>query len=237
MATLATTPRAAAQLRLVRTLDDGVQTTGTLYALDGSGAALDGWVTIERPWLDNEFRKSCIPPGRYRVVHRKSAKFGRHLHVTDVEGRSFILIHAGNDWRDIVGCIAPGVRFGHGTGDRRLDVLSSGTAMGQIRARVPADGVWMDVYAPTDDATSPRVVVDVDAPVTPARLRKGARGEAVEALQRALRDAGDYTGRIDGDFGPMTDAAVRAFQARRGLDVDGVAGPDTFDALGLSREA
>lgn len=229
----------AATLRLVRTLDDGVQTTGTLYALDGAGAALMGWVTIERPWINNEFRKSCIPPGRYRVVHRWSPKFKHHLHVTDVEGRSYILLHAANDWADVVGCIGPGRSYGHGAGDRRLDVLTSMTSLSEVRARVPADGVWMDVYAPADDATSARVVVDVDAPVTPARLKRGATGEPVEALQRALRDAGDYgpgtaqPGRIDGDFGPMTDAAVRAFQARHALAVDGVAGPDTFDALGL----
>ena len=234
MATHATT------LRLVRTLDDGVQTTGTLYALGDDGAALLAWQTVEKPWAGNRFRESCIPPGRYRVVHRRSRKFGRHLHVTDVEGRSFILIHVGNDHGDIVGCIAPGTRFGHGTGDGRLDVLSSGTAMGQIRARVPADGIWMDVYAPTEDATSARVVVDVDAPVTPARLKLGASGDAVEDLQRALRREDLYgpgtahDGEIDGDFGPLTDAAVRAFQNARGLVADGVAGPNTIEALGLA---
>ena len=192
-----------------------------------------GWVTIERPWLNNEFRKSCIPPGRYWVEHRKSRKFGDHLHVTDVEGRSYILIHAANDWSHIVGCIGPGRRYGHGSGDRRLDVLTSGVSLGEIRARVPAGGIWMDVYAPTEDATSPRVVVDVDAPVTPARLRKGATGEAVEAVQLALRLTGHYEGVVDGDFGPVTDQAVRAFQEDRQLKVDGIAGPDTIDALGL----
>ena len=37
----------------------------------------------------------------------------------------------------------------------------------------------------------------------------------------------------DGDFGPGTERAVRAFQEKNGLTVDGIAGPDTFTAMGL----
>jgi len=53
----------------------------------------------------------------------------------------------------------------------------------------------------------------------------------VASLQEALRDAGFDPGPIDGDFGPMTRAAVLAFQQARGLDVDGVVGPQTWGAL------
>lgn len=51
------------------------------------------------------------------------------------------------------------------------------------------------------------------------------------ALQVALRARAFYGGTIDGMNGPMTAAAVTAFQARAGLVVDGVAGPQTRDAL------
>ena len=67
-------------------------------------------------------------------------------------------------------------------------------------------------------------------------VRRGHRGPAVEALQRALKAAGLYGGRVDGDFGPVTERALRAFQARRGLAADGIAGPRVWaaiDALGL----
>jgi len=62
-------------------------------------------------------------------------------------------------------------------------------------------------------------------------LRRGSRGEAVRALQTALTAAG-YALAADGVFGPATERAVRAFQARHGLFVDGIAGPATMAALG-----
>jgi GH24 family phage-related lysozyme (muramidase) len=61
-------------------------------------------------------------------------------------------------------------------------------------------------------------------------LKKGAKGKAVERLQRALSAAGHRIS-ADGDFGPLTDRAVRAFQAACGLQVDGVVGPATWHAL------
>ncbi|MEW6430611.1 MAG: peptidoglycan-binding protein [Myxococcota bacterium] len=65
-------------------------------------------------------------------------------------------------------------------------------------------------------------------------LRIGSSGQNVLTLQQKLREAGFDPGPLDGDFGPLTDRAVRAFQRARGLDVDGIAGPATAGALGLS---
>lgn len=59
------------------------------------------------------------------------------------------------------------------------------------------------------------------------------RGDDVVELQTALRENGFDPGRIDGIFGKQTKAAVRAFQKAAGLQVDGIAGPETFAALGL----
>ncbi|MEW5743282.1 MAG: peptidoglycan-binding protein [Myxococcota bacterium] len=62
-------------------------------------------------------------------------------------------------------------------------------------------------------------------------LGRGAMGPHVAELQRLLQAAGIPTGPVDGDFGPMTQAAVRRFQQARGLPVDGVVGPQTWAAL------
>ena len=53
-------------------------------------------------------------------------------------------------------------------------------------------------------------------------LAPGARGETVKKLQVALGIP------ADGDFGPGTEKAVSAFQAAHGLEVDGLAGPETL---------
>ncbi|MFO0598281.1 MAG: peptidoglycan-binding protein [Myxococcaceae bacterium] len=62
-------------------------------------------------------------------------------------------------------------------------------------------------------------------------LGVGSSGAEVTELQQLLARAGVPTGPIDGDFGPMTQAAVRRFQQSRGLQVDGIAGAQTLNAL------
>lgn len=62
-------------------------------------------------------------------------------------------------------------------------------------------------------------------------LRSGASGSAVEDLQRKLKEAGFDPGAIDGKFGPATQAAVRAYQQAKGLQVDGIVGPETRASL------
>ena len=50
-------------------------------------------------------------------------------------------------------------------------------------------------------------------------------------LQQRLSDLYYYTGEIDGKYGSTTALAVRVFQQRNGLTVDGVAGSGTLDAV------
>lgn len=61
-------------------------------------------------------------------------------------------------------------------------------------------------------------------------LRKGDRGTDVRMLQTLLTKAG-YTVTLDGIFGIKTYEAVKAYQADRGLTVDGVVGKATWSAL------
>lgn len=61
-------------------------------------------------------------------------------------------------------------------------------------------------------------------------LSEGSTGPAVTLLQRDLNITGAHL-KVDGDFGPDTEAAVRHFQSVSGLTVDGVVGPDTWGEL------
>ncbi len=62
-------------------------------------------------------------------------------------------------------------------------------------------------------------------------FRLGSRGPEVAKIQVRLQALGFYRGPIDSSFGGGTDAAVREFQRKNGLDQDGVVGPQTWKAL------
>jgi peptidoglycan hydrolase-like protein with peptidoglycan-binding domain len=62
-------------------------------------------------------------------------------------------------------------------------------------------------------------------------LRRGSDGAWVSHLQSLLQAEGVDPGPIDGDFGPRTEAAVRAYQEANGLRVDGIVGPETWGSL------
>lgn len=69
------------------------------------------------------------------------------------------------------------------------------------------------------------------APPFPGRVMgKGDNGGDVAAAQDQLAHRG-WTIGVDGDFGPQTDDVVRSFQSEKGLTVDGLIGPDTWNAL------
>lgn len=64
-------------------------------------------------------------------------------------------------------------------------------------------------------------------------MKVGSSGTDVTALQTALAAKGFLAATPDGDFGPGTAEAVKAFQTSENLSVDGVAGLGTLTALGL----
>jgi hypothetical protein len=61
-------------------------------------------------------------------------------------------------------------------------------------------------------------------------LKRGAKNQHVKKLQELLNKAG-YKLVVDGDFGAITEGAVRDFQRTRGLVVDGIVGPKTWNKL------
>lgn len=66
-----------------------------------------------------------------------------------------------------------------------------------------------------------------------ALSKYGSRGDEVTQIQTKLKRWGYYTGSIDGIYGTQTQKAVRYFQSKNGLTVDGIAGKNTLAAMGI----
>ena len=66
-----------------------------------------------------------------------------------------------------------------------------------------------------------------------ALSKYGSRGDEVKQIQTKLKRWGYYNGNVDGIFGSQTQEAVRYFQRKNGLTVDGIAGPATLKAMGI----
>lgn len=67
-----------------------------------------------------------------------------------------------------------------------------------------------------------------------AVYQQGSTGSVVKTMQQKLKNWGYYTGSVDGIFGAKTREAVKYFQRKNGLKVDGIVGPKTLSALGMS---
>ena len=61
----------------------------------------------------------------------------------------------------------------------------------------------------------------------------GSYGNEVRQIQTKLKRWGYYNGSVDGIYGSQTVAAVKWFQRKNGLTVDGIAGPKTLAAMGI----
>jgi lysozyme family protein len=104
--------------------------------------------------------------------------------------------------------------FGVGWTKRVADVRHKALAMAD--GETNTDSATLD---PGTAATVPNVHFDI--------VRFGSQGAWVVKLQEALKIE------ADGKFGPETEAALKAFQETHGLEVDGIAGRNTYRALGL----
>ena len=90
----------------------------------------------------------------------------------------------------------------------------------QQGARLTVDGI-------VGFATWQALPADPDTPV----LSRGASGSVVTALQQGLKKYSTPAtdpGLVDGDFGPKTEAAVKAYQQDRAVHVDGIVGDQTW---------
>lgn len=83
-----------------------------------------------------------------------------------------------------------------------------------IAKGMPAAGGWTPTPNPAPGTCDEQV------------FKVGSKGDCVKEIQRLVGGIA-----VDGDFGPNTESAVKAFQTRRGLVSDGIVGPNTWKAL------
>jgi hypothetical protein len=129
---------------LSRTLSQDKQTLGTLELFDDTNKKLFECKTLELPWLNNKKQKSCIPKGTYSVVTRNSPKYGSHFYVTNVDNRSMILIHYGNYFTDILGCILVGSAWSDINKDGYKDVVNSKMTLKKL-VQIATKGFTLDI--------------------------------------------------------------------------------------------
>ena len=93
--------------------------------------------TLELPDFKNAKQISCIPKGIYNIKPRYSEKFKNHFHVTNVPNRSYILIHSGNYYTQIKGCILVGKTLTDINKDGYKDVTNSKLTLNKLLKIAP----------------------------------------------------------------------------------------------------
>ena len=96
------------------------------------------WFTVERPWLNNKARESCIPEGAYRISLGMYNRGGYPAYeIQSVPDRSLIKIHVANTENDVVGCIGLGLALGWV--DNKWAVTQSKKALNQFMRQMQGD--------------------------------------------------------------------------------------------------
>lgn len=119
---------------IYRITESNEQTLGELFIDDEFFC-----YTLELPWLNNQRRISCIPANTYKVVRRWSQKHKNHFHITNVPNRDWILIHSGNYYTQILGCVLVGKELMDINADGVKDVTHSKATMKELNKILTED--------------------------------------------------------------------------------------------------
>lgn len=166
------------------------------------------------------------------VVTFSGGDFGA-VKIRDAQGHSHEVLHLHGRAVEVGQSVQPGDPIGTmgGRGPRGADQYAQHVHY-QLRdpqgALISPEAFWNTLQVSVRETAG--------AAMTTGVLHQGDRGSDVRELQDTLArlgftDAGHASLRADGVFGARTAEAVRAFQQAQGLQVDGIAGPDTREAL------
>ena len=210
------------------------------------------WVSVTRmAELDAEGTRIGIPPNPPNVVLRQGST------GNNVRQLQWLLNYIGSVYEFVPGDLVVDGRFGPNTANSVREFQRN---FGLPADGVVGPATWnrlYEVFRSIQDSNPARPPITTLPPVTPPPIvppppppggfrppypgmliRQGQRSEDVRVVQRLLncvrtRIPSLYSPPLaeDGIFGPLTLAAVRAFQSRFGLSVDGIVGPITWAAL------
>jgi hypothetical protein len=177
---------------------------GTTTSLHGEGRAADGGTPTSNTW--------SWAAADFLRLYSKELGLQCVIHNRKIWSAS-----GGTGWRNYGG-VAP--HFDHWHAELTWAAANGGLTLAKIN----------DLWARHSGTRSGGAAVANDG-----ILERGDSGPSVEQLQRVLKAWYPRLGiTVDGDFGPATEAAVKHFQKAAGLAADGVAGPNTLNALNLS---
>ncbi|MBN2149131.1 MAG: peptidoglycan-binding protein [Anaerolineales bacterium] len=244
-------------LRQTLETNSGEAVNALAYSADGkmlavtSGEKLQVWDLIQgkliRGWKDVEIELAlAFHPDQCSLA----SSVAQYVDVLDLaSGEFFLSLTNGSDWDTVndLAFSADGRLLAIGSQDGLVSIW--GVAGALQRAGSPPEPLCHSIPpAPTATPTlpptqtplpSPTPVVTATFTPTPYVLTRNLylsdphlRGDDVLALQERLLALGySEVEAADGDFGTLTDGAVRRFQELNGLEADGVVGPMTWQAL------
>lgn len=115
---------------LQRLWQDRNQSTGVLSVVDRKGQPVFACLCIERGDRNNQRNVSNVPAGIYPLELEYSPRFDQQLfELKNVPNRSECKIHASNFWKQLNGCIAPGLKLKDLNKDGYYDVTNSKDAL------------------------------------------------------------------------------------------------------------
>lgn len=124
------------------------------------------------------------------------------------------------------------VRYGEGLLSR---VYARTNATLEMKGRGRCSNVACPVVHNNVNVFARRAVLDLERPsgtiVTQRTLRRGDEGEDVKVMQEALNKKGSQQVKVDGSFGRDMEEAVRDFQRKNSIGVDGEIGAQTREKL------